>query len=159
MSRSYERAFDLLYARVYGLFAQYSPARLPRKTLARAADLIAHRPPARLPRKTPALGADLIQHRAPTRWSRKMIAAVLLLAVAVAAAATWLKVARTIRHPDPVSITKQPRVNALAWSGRVFVDAASFKRWLEARDGSYAEWARRHPRAVAILERQHASRR
>jgi hypothetical protein len=159
VSRSYERALDVLYARVYNLIAERSPARWPRKTLVRASNLIPHHSPARLPRKTLGRTNDLLLHRGPARWSRKTLAAVLILAVAVAAAATWLKVARTIRHPEPVSITKQPRVNALAWSGRVFVDAASFKRWLEARDGSYAVWARRHPRAVAILERQHASRR
>lgn len=92
--------------------------------------------------------------RAP--WPRRTVAAVVLLAVGLAAGLTWLKVARTIRHPDPVAASKQPRVTALAWSGRVFVDAASFKRWLEARDVAYAAWARQHPRAEAVLERTRA---
>lgn len=137
MSRSYERAYDLLYARalrVYDLIAERSPARLPGKTLARTSNLIPHRSPARLPRKT--------------------LAAVLLLAVAVAAATTWLKVARTMRDADPVPVPKVPRVTGVVWSNRVFVDAASLRRWLNARDKSYTVWARNHPRALALLARR-----
>ena len=102
---------------------------------------------------------DPIAPRAAARWHRRALAAALLLAVTVAAVVTWLSVARKISNPDPVSITKQPRVTALVWSGRVFVDPATFKRWLEKRDTSYAAWARRHPLAVAILERVHRRRR
>jgi hypothetical protein len=102
---------------------------------------------------------DQIAARAVARWHRRALAATLLLMIAVAAAVTWLSVARKISNPDPVAITKQPRVTALVWSGRVFVDPATFKRWLEKRDTSYAAWARRHPLAVAILERAHTRRR
>jgi hypothetical protein len=88
-----------------------------------------------------------------------MVAAgALLVAIALAAGATWLRVARTINHPRPVKISKQPKVTALAWSGRVFVDAATFKHWLAARNASYASWAHRHPRGVALLEHKRARR-
>ena len=93
------------------------------------------------------------------RLHRRALAAVLLAAIVVAAVVTWLQVAHTIRHPHPVKITRQPRVSALVWSGRVFVDTATFKRWLDGRDLSYAEWARKHPRAVAILDRARSLRR
>ena len=93
------------------------------------------------------------------RWPRRAVALIVLLAIALAAGMTWLRVARTIRHPHAITVTKQPHVNALAWSGRVFVDAASFKRWLEARDTSYAAWARQHPRARALLERRRGAGR
>ena len=108
------------------------------------------------PTEAPVL--DRIAPRAARRWQRKALAAAVLLAVGIAAVATWFKVAHTIRHPHPVKITKQPRVSALVWSGRVFVDASTFKHWLDARDVPYAQWARAHPRAVAILERARASR-
>ena len=108
---------------------------------------------------TDARVLDQIAPRAPSRWHRKALAAALLVAVALAAVATWLRVAHTIRHPHPVRITRQPRVSALVWSGRVFVDAATFKRWLDARDVPYAQWAHTHPRAVMILERAHTLRR
>jgi hypothetical protein len=100
-----------------------------------------------------------IAPRAPRRWHRRALAAALVLVIAVAAFATWLRVAHTIRHPHPVKITRQPRVSALVWSGRVFVDAATFKQWLNRRDVRYAQWARTHPRGVAILERAHGLRR
>jgi hypothetical protein len=87
-----------------------------------------------------------------------VLAGALLVAVALAAGATWLRVARTIDHPRPVKVSKQPKVVALAWSGRVFLDAASFKRWLAARHTSYAFWARRHPQGVALLEHEQRTR-
>jgi hypothetical protein len=93
------------------------------------------------------------------RWHRRALAALLLAAIAVAAVLTWLRVAHVIRHPHPVKVTRQPRVSALVWSSRVFVDQATFKAWLGRRDVPYAEWARRHPRAVAILDRAHSLRR
>jgi hypothetical protein len=154
VSRSYERAFDLLYARVYGLIAQRSCARLPRKTLARAHDLVAERPRARLPLKRPARSSDPIPERPPARWSRRTLAAVLLLAVGVAAVTTWLQVAKTMRDADPVPVPKVPRVTGVVWSNRVFVDAASLRRWLIARNKSYTVWARNHPRALALLARR-----
>jgi hypothetical protein len=107
------------------------------------------------PTEAPVL--DQIAPRAPARWRRKTVAAALVVAVAVTALVTWLKVAHTIRHPHPVKVTKQPRVSALVWSGRVFVDPATFKRWLDARDVPYEQWARTHPHAVAILERAHGT--
>jgi hypothetical protein len=93
------------------------------------------------------------------RWHRRALAAVLLVVIASAALVTWLRVAHTIRHPHPVRVTKQPRVSALVWSGRVFVDAATFKRWLDARDVPYRTWARQHPHAVGILDRAHSLHR
>jgi hypothetical protein len=45
------------------------------------------------------------------------------------------------------------------WSHRVFVDAASFKRWLDARDVSFAEWAKQHPRALVVFRRAATHRR
>jgi len=109
------------------------------------------------PSEAPVL--DQIAPRAPRRWHRKALAAALIAAIALAAVATWFRVAHTIRHPHPVKITRQPRVSALVWSGRVFVDAATFKQWLDGRDVQYAQWARTHPRAVAILERAHGLHR
>jgi len=88
------------------------------------------------------------------RLRGKALAAVLITAIAVAAFVTWLHVAHTIRHPHPVKVTRQPRVNALVWSHRVFVDAAFFKRWLDARDISFAAWSRQHPGAVAVFNRR-----
>jgi hypothetical protein len=79
---------------------------------------------------------------------------VLLVATAFAAAATWLKVARTMRDADPVTAAKLPRVNGIVWSNRVFVDTATFRRWLAAHDESYTVWARNHPRALALLARR-----
>ncbi len=102
---------------------------------------------------------DQVTRARPRRWSRKLLAAALLVAIVAAAFVTWLRVAHIIRHPHPVKITKQPRVSALVWSGRVFVDPATFKRWLDARDVPYSQWARTHPRAVAILERAHVLHR
>ena len=93
------------------------------------------------------------------RWHRSVLAAVLLAAIVVPAVATWLRVAHTIRHPHPVVVPKQPRVNALVWSRRVFVDAASFKRWLDAHDVSFAEWARQHPQALVVFHRRPARHR
>lgn len=88
------------------------------------------------------------------RWHRRALAAALLAVIAIAAGLTWLRVAHTIRHPHPVKITRQPRVNALVWSHLVFVDAASFKRWLDARDSSFAVWSRQHPGALAVFHRR-----
>lgn len=82
-----------------------------------------------------------------------------LVLVMAAAGGTWLKVATTMRNPRPVVVPKQPRVNALVWSHRVFVDAASFKRWLDARDVSFAEWAKQHPRALVVFRRAPSHRR
>lgn len=93
------------------------------------------------------------------RWPRRLLAVALVLALALAAAATWVKVERTMRHPRPVVITKHPRVSALVWSGRVYVDPETFRRWLAGRDVAYADWARLHPRALAILQRARALRR
>jgi len=93
------------------------------------------------------------------RWQRRALAAALITAIAAAALVTWLRVAHVIRHPHPVTVTKQPRVSALVWSNRVFVDPATFKAWLDRRNVTYAEWARRHPRAVAILDSAHSLRR
>jgi hypothetical protein len=88
-----------------------------------------------------------------------MLLVAALVAVVAAAGGTWLKVATTMRNPKPVVVPKQPRVNALVWSHRVFVDAASFKRWLDARDVSFAEWAKQHPRALVVFRRAPAHRR
>ena len=104
----------------------------------------------------PVLDQAALQRR---RWRGRALAAVLISAIAIAAFVTWLQVAHTIRHPHPVRVTRQPRVSALVWSNRVFVDTATFKRWLDGRDVPYAEWARKHPRAVAILERARTLRR
>lgn len=86
-------------------------------------------------------------------WRNRVLLLAAVVAVVAAAGGTWLKVATTMRHPAPVVVPKQPRVNALVWSHRVFVDAASFKRWLDARDVSFAEWAKNHPRALAVFHR------
>lgn len=100
--------------------------------------------------------APVLDQLAPRsrRWHRRALAAALLAVIAIAAGLTWLRVAHTIRHPHPVKVTKQPHVNALVWSHRVFVDAASFKRWLDARDSSFAVWSRQHPGALAVFHRR-----
>lgn len=98
---------------------------------------------------------DRLGPRAPRRWRRRALGTALVIVVTAAALFTWFRVAHTIRHPQPVKVTRQPRVSALVWSGRVFVDPATFKRFLDARDVTYAQWARTHPRAVGILERAH----
>jgi hypothetical protein len=79
--------------------------------------------------------------------------AVLVVAV-FAALVTWLEVAKTMRDPDPVAVPKLPRVTGIAWSNRVFVDAATFRRWLAAHNASYPVWARNHPGALAMLARR-----
>ena len=92
-------------------------------------------------------------------WRKRVLLLAALVAVVAAAGGTWLKVATTMRNPKPVVVAKQPRVNALVWSHRVFVDAASFKRWLDARDVSFAEWAKQHPRALVVFRRAATHRR
>lgn len=87
-----------------------------------------------------------------------VVAGAVLVAIALAAGLIWLRVARTIDHPRPVKISKQPKVTALAWSNRVFLDVPSFKRWLANRDVAYASWARKHPQGVALLAHRQGSR-
>jgi hypothetical protein len=77
-----------------------------------------------------------------------------LVAAVLAAVATWFEVAKTMRDPDPVAVPKLPRVTGIVWSNRVFVDAATFRRWLAAHDASYTVWARNHPGALALLARR-----
>lgn len=108
--------------------------------------------------QTNAPGLEQLAPRS-RRWHRRALAVVLLVAIAIAAVVTWVRVAHTIRHPEPVAVPKQPRVNALVWSRRVFVDAASFKRWLDAHDLSFAEWARQHPQALVVFRRRPARHR
>jgi hypothetical protein len=82
-----------------------------------------------------------------------------VLVVAVAAAVvTWLEVAKTIRHPDPLSIPDRPPIAGIVWSNRVFLDERALERWLEARGRSYVVWAHKHPSAVAILSGRPQSR-
>jgi len=81
-----------------------------------------------------------------------LVVLVAVVAAAGVAVAVWLRVADTIRHPDPVSIPPQPPVKALAWSDRVFVDVPTFRSWLAARGYPYADWARKHPQARTLLE-------
>jgi hypothetical protein len=97
--------------------------------------------------------ADPVAHGRAASWRKRVLLLAALVAVVAAAGGTWLKVATTMRNPKPVVVPKQPRVNALVWSHRVFVDAASFKRWLDARDVSFAEWAKQHPRALVVFHR------
>ena len=78
----------------------------------------------------------------------------LAAAVALAAAGIWLRIATTIHDAQPVPVPRQPRVNALVWSHRVFVDAATFKRWLDAHHVSFAAWERQHPRGLAVFHRR-----
>lgn len=82
-----------------------------------------------------------------------------VVAAAGVAVAVWLRVADTIRHPEPVSIPPRPPVKALAWSDRVFIDAPTFRSWLTARGYPYADWARKHPRARILLEARRTSAR
>jgi hypothetical protein len=82
-----------------------------------------------------------------------VLALVLVFPAAVTSAgAVWLKVATTLRAPDPVSIPKRPQVAAVMWSNRVFVDRAELERWIDVRDRSYTVWAREHPAAAAVLD-------
>jgi hypothetical protein len=103
--------------------------------------------------------ADPVAPGRAASWRKRVLLLVALVAVVAAAGGIWLKVATTMRHPEPVVVPKQPRVNALVWSHRVFVDAASFKRWLDARDVSFAEWAKQHPRALVVFRRAATHRR
>jgi hypothetical protein len=93
---------------------------------------------------------SIVRPRAVT-WPRRTLVLALLVAVAVAAAATWLEVAKTMHDADPVPAATVPRITGVVWSNRVFVDAATFRRWLAARDVSYTVWARNHPGALARL--------
>jgi hypothetical protein len=87
-------------------------------------------------------------------WPRRTLVLAILVAAVVAAVATWLQVAKTMRDADPVPPAKLPRVDGIVWSNRVFIDAATFRRWLASRDLSYTAWARNHPGALALLARQ-----
>ena len=103
--------------------------------------------------------ADPVAPGRAASWRKRMLLLAALVAVVAAAGGTWLKVTTTMRNPKPVVVPKQPRVNALVWSHRVFVDAASFKRWLDARHLSFAEWSKQHPRALVVFHRALAHRR
>jgi hypothetical protein len=109
-----------------------------------------------------ARAVDSVAMRPVGPWRRRtLILAVFVgvVAAAGAAVAVWLRVADTIRHPDPVSIPSRPPVKALAWSDRVFVDVRTFRSWLTARGYPYADWARKHPQAQALLEGRRRSAR
>jgi hypothetical protein len=109
-----------------------------------------------------ARAVDPVAMRPVDPWRRKTLmiaAAVVVLAVAGVAVGVWLRVADTIRHPDPVSIPPRPPVKALAWSDRVFLDAPTFRSWLAARGYQYADWARKHPQGRALLEDRRRSAR
>jgi hypothetical protein len=83
------------------------------------------------------------------------LATVLSVAAAAAcAAALWMQVVHTIRHPHPIPISRPPNVAAVVWGHRVFVDAAPFRRSLHAGGISYRAWARHHPAAAQILRRR-----
>jgi hypothetical protein len=97
-----------------------------------------------------------------TRWRSSAVtpALLLLLAAAIAAAGvTWLKVAKTIRHPDPLAIPDRPPIAGIVWSNRVFLDQQALEKWLEAHGRSYADWARKHPDAVTLLSGRRQSPR
>jgi hypothetical protein len=83
-------------------------------------------------------------------WRRTAVIPI-LLAVLVAAGATWFQVVRTIRDPAPLSIPDRPPIAGIVWSNRVFIHERALKRWFETRGLSYAVWARNHPRAVELL--------
>jgi hypothetical protein len=87
-------------------------------------------------------------------WPRRTLVLAILAAAIVAATLTWLQVAKTMRDANPVPPATFPRVNGIVWSNRVFIDAATFRRWLAAHDVSYTVWARNHPGALALLARR-----
>jgi hypothetical protein len=82
-------------------------------------------------------------------------AAVLALGGVLAlAAAIWLQVVHTIRHPKPIPVSVPPRVNGIVWGHRVFLDARTLRSALSARGVSYEAWTRKHPAAKKILRRR-----
>jgi hypothetical protein len=79
-------------------------------------------------------------------------AAVLALGVVLAlAAAIWLQVVHTLRHPKPIPVPEPPHVTGVVWGHRVFVDVRTLRSALSARGVSYEAWARKHPAAKTIL--------
>jgi hypothetical protein len=96
------------------------------------------------------------------RWRSWAVTPALLLVLTVAIAAagvTWLKVANTIRHPDPLAIPDRPPIAGIVWANRVFLDQRALERWLEGHGRSYDVWARKHPAAVALLSGRRQSPR
>ena len=71
--------------------------------------------------------------------------------IVACAAAIWLQVVHTIRHPEPIAVPPRPHVAGVVWGHRVYVDVATFRGVLTARGVSYAGWARKHPAAAKII--------
>ena len=76
--------------------------------------------------------------RCNTRSAMRVLGA-LLLPVAVLLPAAYVGHRLSEDRPPPAHAT------GVVWAGRVFVNSASFERWLRARGGSYKVWAARHP--------------
>ncbi len=84
-------------------------------------------------------------------WMTLPAAVLALVAVLAFAAAIWLQVVHTIRHPKPIPVSTPPRVTGVVWGHRVFVDVRTLRGALSARGVSYEAWARKHPAAKTIL--------
>jgi hypothetical protein len=75
-----------------------------------------------------------------------------LVATLACAAAIWVQVVDTFRHPTPIPpAPPPPRVTGVVWGGRVFVDVRNLRAALSARGVSYEAWVRKHPAAKKIL--------
>ena len=84
-------------------------------------------------------------------WVTLPAAVLAMGAVLALAAAIWLQVVHTLRHPKPIPVPEPPHVTGVVWGHRVFVDVRTLRSALSARGVSYEAWARKHPAAKTIL--------
>ena len=66
-------------------------------------------------------------------------------------------IVHTLRNVEPVHATKPP-VSSVVWGDRVFVGPGSLGHWLKVRGVGYSVWAKRHPPANHLLQREKALR-
>jgi len=80
------------------------------------------------------------------------------IAIGIVALALLIgSIVHTMKHVKPVK-SEVPPVSAVVWGDRVFVGPRGLSQWLEVRGISYSVWAKRHPPANHLLQKQKAKR-
>ena len=77
------------------------------------------------------------------------------IVLAVILAVLVVSIAHTLKHVKPVKASKPP-VSAVPWGDRVFLGPGTLQHWLKVHGIAYSVWAKRHPPANTLLQKQKA---
>jgi hypothetical protein len=64
-------------------------------------------------------------------------------------------IVHTMKHVKPVK-SEVPPVSAVVWGDRVFMGPRGLSLWLKTKGIGYSVWAKRHPPANHLLQKQKA---